>query len=315
MQPNSTAAAPKTGDRRVWGDTRPTGGTPLPTSRPPSRTTSLPWSSAKDLLNALAYAEATLPPNTAWAHATMLLQQSDYPTADPRDYLALQERIFRDIRRWLRSKNLPWCCLWVREARPTNSAIHTHALLTVPPELRAELAERIYRVGKLRNTSNARAVVITPERDMLHRPDTRGMHTRAQLSGLARDLLKTLSPKAHLNGVPVMPALGIRHRAPCVIFGKRSGTAESISLAARKRAGWRELTALAELRAVLPTKEEARQQRDREKKRRRRMERALGHAPKPRPKPVPVWKPVPFTVNSSFDTSDLALDFLEEGDG
>jgi hypothetical protein len=259
-----------------------------------------------------------MPAGTPWAHVTMILELSELPASDPRDYLALQGRILRAVRRWLRAKGQPACYLWVRELGPRYSMAHTHALVPLLPELRGELAELIYRVGRLRDAPNARAVKITPETARWSKtgePDNRGLHTHAQRVGVLRDFLKTISPKARDNGEQVMPALGVDNRGqkPCTILGKRSGTSEDIAAAARRRAGWRELVTLRDLRSALPTGAEAREQRDRQRSRAKRHNRMLRTAgvrppapPKPPPRPVQrMPKPDP------CDTSDLASDFLD----
>jgi hypothetical protein len=227
-----------------------------------SRTTNLSFKSAKDLINALAFADEILLPRETvwfkWAHLTAILDQSDgFNAADPRAYMALQGRILAAVCRFLRCRGLPTCHLWVREIRPRYGDEHTHVLLPLPPEHRDALTDLIYRVGRLHDTANNRAVVITTN-------GPRGIDTPASRAGTLRDLLKTMSPRARLlNGERVMPALGINNRAPCTILGKRSGTSQSLSRATRKRAGWRELETLHELRSVLPTGEEAKRERDR----------------------------------------------------
>jgi hypothetical protein len=288
------------------------GGPHQATPRPASRTTSLPFQQAKGLINALAFAVATLPADTPWAHVTMVLGQSDHDVSAPRQYLALQSRILRAVQCWLRAKGLPAHCLWVREIGPRYGPHHTHLLLPLPPHLYADLAELIRRVGKLRDTSNNRAVEITPKRNRWTKGPTKGLITRAQHAGVLRDWLKTMSPRGRLNGIRIMPALDTDNRGqqPCTILGKRSGTSESLSRAARKRAGWRELETLAELRAVLPTREEARKQRRQEQQRRRRAAKKAGIVPTRWP-PTRRQKAVPEAADP-FDVSDLAADFFED---
>jgi len=124
--------------------------------------------------------------------------------------------------------------------------------------------------------------------------------------------MKTLSPRAYLDGVRIIDALGIRHHAACTILGKRSGVSESLNRAARARAGWQELETLPELRAALPTGEETRKERRREQQRRYRARKKAGIAPmscfptrSSRPEAVPEQDD-PFSA-----INDLALDFLE----
>ncbi|HYI82123.1 MAG TPA: hypothetical protein VEX11_02805 [Acetobacteraceae bacterium] len=261
----------------------------------------------------MAFAESILPTDTKWAHATLCLgQQSEHDISDPRQYLALQGRILARIREWLLSLGLPAHHLWVREIGPRYGHHHSHVLLPLPPELRPDLANLIRRVGKLHDTSNNRAVVITPER---HRwdiePDTRGLHTRAQRAGIVRDMCKTLSPRAHLDGVRIIDALGIRHRAQCTIAGKRSGLSQTLCRTARARAGWQELETLPDLRAALPTGKEARKERNRANTRRYRARKKAGIAPMPcsstrLSRPEAVLEPDPFDLEA-----ELAADFLE----
>ncbi len=299
LQPAAALAA---WSRRVWGEPPQAGGSPpKATPRPPSRATSLPFQQAKNLINALAFAEAALPAGALWAHATIVVEQSEgFDASDPRAYLARQGRILCRVRDWLRSRGLPAHWLWARELGPRYGMAHTHVLLPLPPELRGELAGVIRRAGRLHDLPNNRAVVVQTNGD-------RGVNTPAARAGVLRDLLKTMAPKARLDGVPIMPALGVRHRAPCAILGKRSGTSESLSRTARARAGWRELETLAELHAALPTGEEARKERHRAKQRRRRARRRAGIASVPQPTRCATphrQEPDPFA-------DDLAADFFE----
>lgn len=160
-----------------------------------------------------------------------------------------------------------------------------------------DLAEVIRRAGRLRDIPSNRAVVVRTNGE-------RGINTPASRAGVLRDLLKTMAPKARLNGVPIMSALGIRHRAPCTILGKRSGMSQSLSHASRAAAEWRELETLPELRAALPTGEEARKDRHREKQRRRRARRKAGIAPAPSPSPA-------MRPSRADPMDDLAADFFE----
>ncbi len=297
-----TAAALAAGARPVWGYARPKRAVAAQsTPRPPSRTTSLPFQQAKELVNALAFAEATLPPDTRWAHAVAVIEQSEgFDGDDPRAYLARQGRILARVREWLLCRGLPAHCLWVREVSPRYGRAHSHILLPLPPELRDDLAELVRRAGRLRDIPGNRAVVVSTNGD-------RGIGTPASRAGVLRDFLKTMSPKARLNGVPIMPALGVRPRAPCTIHGKRSGTFESLGRAARAAAGWRELETLSELRAALPTGEEARKERHRAKQRRRRARRRAGIAPLLSPTRCTAARrqePDPFA-------DDLAADFFD----
>jgi len=297
------------GGRPVWATPAPSGQwPPQPTPRPPSRTTSLPFGQCVSLINALSFAESILPRDTKWAHATIVLGQSENDISDPRQYLDLQGHILRRIREWLLSRGLPAHLIWVREIGPRYREHHTHVLLPLPPELRSDIADLIRRVGQLHDTSNNRAVDIRTNRD-------RGINTPAARAGVLRDLLKTMAPRARLNGVPITPALGIRHHAACTILGKRSGTSESLNRAARARAGWVELETLPELRAALPTGEETRKERRREQQRRYRARKKAGIAPMSslmpcfptrRSRPEAVLEQDPFAA-----IDDLALDFLE----
>jgi hypothetical protein len=302
MHPKPIAAAPLAGKRPVRGFCPKRAGDPSTNFRSPSRSTSLAFPQTKEGINKLAFAESLLPADTSWSHLTIVLDQSAYCVADPRAYLALQGRILRAVQRWLTAKGLPAFCIWIREIGPRYGQAHTHVLLPVPPHLRSDLAELIRHTGRLEDTSNNRAVVITPEKDRwTGEPDTKGMHTRAMRAGVMRDMLQTLSPRAYLDGVSVLLALGIRHRSPCVIYGKRSGGSENLGRKARAAAGWQELVTLPELRAALPTGDEARKAR--QKQRRHRARKATSAAPMPppaRPKPA-----------DPFDVSDLAADFLE----
>jgi hypothetical protein len=216
----------------------------------------------------------------------MVLEQSQgFDPANPRAYLALQGRILHRIQDWLRSRDLPAHFLWVREVAPRYGHQHTHVLMPLPPELKEELAELIHRVGGLYDTPNNRAVVV--EANRLH--GNKGIWTPASRAGVMRDLLKTMSSRARVNGKQVMPALEVRNKGqrPGTVLGKRSGTSVNIGVAARAAAGWRELEKLDELRAVLPTGKDAQKERRREKRQRHRVGRAShGMSPWKLPRPI-----------------------------
>jgi len=284
----------------VRGDNPQRLATHLPKPRKPSRHTSLPFAQAKNLVNALAYAESLLPEAEPWAHATIAMEQSVDFDPDPRAYLDLQGRILKAIKRWLKQLHLPEQFLWLRE--DASFGEHSHLLIRLPPEHRPSLELLIRRVGKLHDVPNNRAVVIKPERDRQTRePDTRGMYTRAQRCGVLLDLLKTMAPRARYAGQPILPAIGVRHRAPCPIHGKRSGMSTNLDRAARAAAGWRELTTPAELHAALGgVIAAAKRGRDRRKKQRKRARHGSTTLPPPRPQPV-AYEP----------TNDLAADFFD----
>jgi hypothetical protein len=71
--------------------------------------------------------------------------------------------------------------------------------------------------------------------------------------------------------------------------------------------GHGELHTLPELRTMMPTKEEARRERNRVYKHRRR---AAGQRPTRLPQPSP--KPLPRSHPAPFDAEDLAADFFAE---
>jgi hypothetical protein len=229
----------------------------------------------------------------------MVLDQSEDFEPDPRGYLALQGRILHRVGGWLRSRGLPGHFLWVREIGPRYGQQHTHLLLPLPPELGEDLAALIRRVGRLQDTSNNPAVYVQLNR----RQGNTGIITLASRAGIMRDFLKTMSPKAKLQGIPIMPALALdnRKQKPCTVYGKRSGTSASLGRAARAAAGWRELVTLAELRAALPTGAEARRDRNQQ---RRRARRAAG--------PLPSTLPARSRSTDPFDATGLEADFLDD---
>lgn len=299
MPASSTASEPSSARGRVRGDSRPKRRDHPPKPRQASRNTSLAFQQAKELINSLAYAESLLPEAEPWAHITIALEQSEDFEPAPRAYLALQGRILKAIKRRLKQLHLPEHYLWLREEASFGE--HSHVLIRLPPEHRAELELLIRKTGKLRDISNNRAVVITPERDRATgKPDTRGMHTRAQRSGVMLDWLKTMAPRAQHDRTPIMQALGVRHRAPCTIHGKRCGTSANLGRADRAAAGWKDLETDAELRAALGgVIQQARKDRARRKKLRQRVRRAAATVP-------------PSCTQPSYQPSDnLADDFFE----
>lgn len=277
-------------------------------ARSVSRNTSLKLPQAIDLVNGLCFGESLLPKDMAWAHATVVLEQSaDFIPGDARACTALQSRILRSIGGFLKRHGLPAIYLGVRETAGYGE--HSHILLPITPHLRADLENVIRHAGRLFDTSNNLAVVIAPRKDrQTGDDDTRGMYTPAMRRGVLLDLLKTMSPRAILNGVRVMPALGIRHRASCIIHGKRTFMSQNIHRKARAAAHWRELVTLEELRAALGgVIEETKRERDRRKQRRYNARKAAGAAQAPR-QPTSPSKPA---SGASGGLDDLSRDFLE----
>jgi hypothetical protein len=215
----------------------------------------------------MAYASTLQEPDAPWLHTVMNIDQSDflkspdYCATDPRPYLQLQGRILRSVRDFLAQHDTPFRCVWTRECGPRYSRNHTHALVFASPALAPELADLIRRIGGL----HGRDVFISSN-------GSRGITTRAARAGVLRDLFECVSPKATHQGVSVWQTLGIEARRGkgCTILGKRSGTSESIGPTARATAGWKALHGLPELRTVMPTSGEARQERNRAYKRRKR---------------------------------------------
>lgn len=296
MKPISARDLRALAGRPVWT----TGSSPEP-PRAASRSTSLPSKQATGLINGLGYAETLLPADTPWAHIIAVLDQSEHCVDAPRDYLALQGRVLHAVKRWLREKQLPAHYLWCREIGPRYGMAHTHILVPLSPDLAPALADLIYRVGRLHDVPGNRAVVIRTN-------GSRGINTPASRAGVLRDFLKTMSPKAKQANSPIMPALGVDNRGqkPCTIFGKRTGTSESLSQKARANAGWRELTSLPALRAALPTGKEAKRERNRVYQRRQREARKAAPTLPPQPS-MPSCLPKP----DSFGMEELAADFFE----
>lgn len=262
----------------------------------------------REILNALAYAETLQEPDAPWMHVIINLDQSDHLAApsyygadDPRPYLALQAKMFRAIRDFLAQHGIPWRCVWTRECGPRYSRQHTHALLFAPPALALDLADLVRRIGGL----HGRDVLISSNGE-------RGITTRAARAGVLRDLFECASPRARVDGVSVWQAFGIEARRGkrCTILGKRTGTSESISLAARRAAGWQELHGLDRLRTVLPTKEEARKARSRAYKRRKRAGGLSKPSEVPQPSVRPSARPKPL-CDDLEGLNDLLADFAE----
>ena len=78
-------------------------------------------------------------------------------------------------------------------------------------------------------------------------------------------------------------------------------TSLNVGPAARAAAGWRELDELEELRAALPTGDDARRERNQERQRRRRVARA--------PRGMSPWKPSPTSQEAEEDGLDA--DFFD----
>jgi hypothetical protein len=166
--------------------------------------------------------------------------------------MAHQDRFFDAFRKWLKRKNLSALYVWVRE-NAEKKKWHTHVLAHVPPELWEELEVCLLRAGRFDEPPSGvtdRHVKITGgwSWDL-------GAYRDAQWAGEVRYFLKSVSPRAMMDGERVWDALGLddRGRKPQTIAGKRSGVSNALSRAARCRAKWRELFTLAQLRDALPT--------------------------------------------------------------
>jgi hypothetical protein len=193
-------------------------------------------------------------------HLTIWWQHSEGFAPDPRAWMAHQGRLLKRMDAWQLHRGIPIPKLWVREIGDVKGP-HTHVLFSMPAEHVDAFLDFIVEAGKFTNCpagSDNRPVVITggwPQ-------DRDGAVTLAQQAGLIRYLSKGMSPAQKIGGKVVADALGIVPKANSApLEGKPYSLHRSISSKARADAGWIDTVCLDDLRAALPTGEDARRQR------------------------------------------------------
>ncbi|NKE47625.1 hypothetical protein HB662_22795 [Roseomonas frigidaquae] len=222
----------------------------------PSQHPHLTWSEAKNLINAIGYAQTF--PRLSLFHFTILWKYAkDYPTSTAPGMelegwskrYELQKKLFERMTKWIQSQRfgdefLPRLYVWVREWGPKKKD-HTHLLIYLPnPAIAQQLQDFLLRSGGFGEG-------IKHESPILHTaPKTNlGKHY------VRRYLLKMLPPHLMVEGKNVASYFGNSHHLeknkPAVIYCKRSGCSRTLDRLARQRDGWVERAILADLDGIL----------------------------------------------------------------
>ena len=230
----------------------------LRAARAPSQRQHLGFHDIREMTNAMLMARQLGKPLNR--HVTVWWQHSKGFDPSPRAWIAHQGRYIKALLAWLQHRGSSSPSITVREWGDVKLA-HSHILLHVPAHLAEAFSEFAVQAGNFDGCPDGidnRPVVVSGGWPW----EESGAETPAQQAGLIRYIAKDIALKARIGGVLVADALGIvpQHNTK-LIEGKRVSIHRGIGRAARQEAGWRELTTIADLRAALPTGEEARQER------------------------------------------------------
>jgi hypothetical protein len=229
-------------------------------TRAPSKRQHLALSDVRQAVNAAEYAKHIGKPLNRMI--TLWSKHSRGFSSEPRAWIAHQGRYIKALLAWLHHRGVSAPYLAIREYGDVKLA-HSHILCHVPTHLAESFNEFAVQAGNFEDCpagSDNRPVVMSGGWPW----EETGAETPAQRAGLLRYCLKDISPTARVGGVLIAASLGIdpEHNTK-LIEGKRISVHRGIGQAARQEAGWRELSTLAELRAALPTGEDARRERRR----------------------------------------------------
>jgi hypothetical protein len=193
-------------------------------------------------------------------HVTVWWKHSAGFDPAPRAWIAHQGRYIKALLAWLAHRGTASHYIATREYGDVKGA-HSHILIHVPTDLAAAFSDFAVQAGNFNGCpagGDNRPVVVSGG----WKWEETGSETPAQRAAILRYALKDISPKARAGGVLIADALAIapEHNTR-LIEGKRISIHRSIARAARQEADWHELSTLAELRAALPTREDARRER------------------------------------------------------
>jgi hypothetical protein len=214
----------------------------LPIRRPTDRTRALTIEQVRELTNAAAFARAIGRPlnamlTVAWQGSALFTEET---------WPSLQTAVMDRLTRHLQRRAVQTAFVWTRE-RIFGRGAHTHVMLHLGPQPTRQVAELVaYIEAKFR---------FEPGAIDLKMGDY-GAHTPPMQAGLLRYVLKGIDHRAFVyfgsETVNVGAALGIDHRGQQgVVEIKRAGVSQSLSPAARKREGWREIRDFGALARVL----------------------------------------------------------------
>jgi hypothetical protein len=218
----------------------------LPQSRPfrgPAsgrHTEFLPFQSAKNVINGVAYAASIGTPLTV--HLTT--HWDLFRKFDPGDPIGSQGRIINRCTNWLADRGIPIRYVWIRE-NGRHKHEHLHWLLHLPVRHWRDFRAFLTHAGGCYRIPGRTDVPFKMEGNQW------GMWKPTMWAGATKYILKSMCPSARLAGTPIMDALGIRHQRSLPLQGMRAGVSRSLNKTTRSRAGWRELDTLDQLHATL----------------------------------------------------------------
>jgi hypothetical protein len=244
---------------------------PLPkATRAPSRREHLSLADIREAVNAATFAKHLNKPLNR--HITVWWKHSAGFSPEPRAWIAHQGRYLKSLLAWLAHRGTASHYIATREYGDAKGA-HSHILIHVPTDLAAAFDDFIVAAGNFDGCPDGihnRPVVMTGGFPW----EKTGAETPAQRAAILRYVLKDISPRARVGGVLIAEALVFKPEANTkLIEGKRVSVHRSIGHAARQEADWHELSTLSELRAALPTGEDAK----RERRQQAKAQREAGH--------------------------------------
>lgn len=241
-QPNSNWRPPRNYRNKQAGIIRtgPLAGYPR---RPlPDRAASLSLDQVRDLVNAVAFADAS----GCALNATLAVTWPLSALFSEPKWSELQTALLDRLTRHLRRRGVETAFVWTRE-RQTGTGAHTHIMLHLgrkPTAVCEDLLAYIER--KFRFEADGLKIEMGEY----------GMFSRNMRAGALLYLTKAIDHKdfrySGRETQNIGHLLGIRHRGTQgIIKIKRAGASQNIAAAARKRAGWREIRELERLHHVL----------------------------------------------------------------
>lgn len=210
----------------------------------------LTWEDLLALIDAERFANSIGLPLTAFL--TVTWRSAPEFNAKRRDsWQAHQERLCAALRIFLRDHKITPAYAFVRE-RVVGMGAHTHFFVHIPSKrwtsVKRKLEKHLLAAGGF---SNPRAVKITGDRN-----GGRGIVHESQRSGVLQYLAKGINPNEMVptgaGTIPLPTFLGIRPQKQATIPGQRIGCTRNIGPAARKKAGYRDMSTLLELANALP---------------------------------------------------------------
>ena len=203
-----------------------------------------------NLVNAILFADALGDPLIV--HMTVIW--SHFAGYDEGSLGPLTSRFFDKITKWHRTRGIVFKAVWTRE-RGENKGHHLHVLMNTPIEYIRDLQACLKLTFGITN------------RGLCFTYGEYGMFAKTMRMGALRYLIKSIDPLAFkyhgYEPINHADALGIKHpgRLDGRIENKRAGWTQNIGPTARKRAEWRELRTIEELREALHPEKEPRPQR------------------------------------------------------